>query len=174
MQRTVKTVVTAAIGDYVSKMGAAASATVGFATKSAQAMKAADRTVKGQAASIAAVSAKASAEWGKVSSALVVGGAAGLAASALAVKAAVSWESAWAGVTKTVDGSVSEMATLEGSLRSMARSLPASHQEIASVAEAAGASMGLPPFSGRNGTRRTWHLARLFVVLCERWMGQGQ
>lgn len=138
MQRTVKTVVTAAIGDYVSKMGAAASATVGFATKSAQAMKAADRTVKGQAASIAAVSAKASAEWGKVSSALVVGGAAGLAASALAVKAAVSWESAWAGVTKTVDGSVSEMATLEGSLRSMARSLPASHQEIASVAEAAG------------------------------------
>jgi TP901 family phage tail tape measure protein len=60
------------------------------------------------------------------------------AAGGLAVRSAVQWESAWAGVTKTVDGSAQEMAVLEGQLRAMARELPASHQEIAAVAEAAG------------------------------------
>jgi TP901 family phage tail tape measure protein len=56
----------------------------------------------------------------------------------LAAKAAIDWESAWAGVTKTVDGSTTQMAALEGQLRGMAKTLPASHQEIAAVAEAAG------------------------------------
>ena len=35
----------------------------------------------------------------------------------LATKAAMDWESAWAGVTKTVDGSASQLATLEQQLR---------------------------------------------------------
>jgi TP901 family phage tail tape measure protein len=61
--------------------------------------------------------------------------AGGLGASA---KAAMDWESAWAGVTKTVDGSAREMAVLEEQLRQMARTMPATHQEIAAVAEAAG------------------------------------
>jgi TP901 family phage tail tape measure protein len=69
--------------------------------------------------------------------ALMMGGAiaAGLGLSA---KAAIDWESAWAGVTKTVDGSVEEMAALESELRGMAKTLPISHKEIAGVAEAAG------------------------------------
>lgn len=65
----------------------------------------------------------------------------GLVASAgllLAGKAAMDWESAWAGVTKTVNGSASQMAELEGGLRNLAKSLPATHSEIAAVAEAAG------------------------------------
>ncbi|QYJ05379.1 phage tail tape measure protein [Nocardioides panacisoli] len=61
--------------------------------------------------------------------------AGGLAASA---KAAIDWETAWAGVTKTVDGSSTQLQQLEDDLREMARTLPASHQEIAAVAEAAG------------------------------------
>ncbi|WP_114587739.1 phage tail tape measure protein [Microbacterium arborescens] len=65
-------------------------------------------------------------------------GAVAMASTALAVKAAIDWESAWAGVTKTVDGSASEMASLEGELRGLAATLPATHQEIAAVAEAAG------------------------------------
>lgn len=65
-------------------------------------------------------------------------GAVAIAATALAVKAAIDWESAWAGVTKTVDGSASEMSALEGELRGLATTLPATHQEIAAVAEAAG------------------------------------
>jgi len=56
----------------------------------------------------------------------------------LAAKAAIDWESAWAGVTKTVDGTTAQMAGLEGQLRGMAKTLPATHTEIAAVAEAAG------------------------------------
>src|SRR5699024_10256948 len=41
-------------------------------------------------------------------------------------------------VRKTVDGTDEEMASLEKGLRDMATTLPASHQEIAAVAEAAG------------------------------------
>ncbi|PYG00157.1 phage tail tape measure protein, TP901 family, core region [Georgenia satyanarayanai] len=61
---------------------------------------------------------------------------AGLGASAAA---AVNWESQWAGVTKTVDGTETQLAGLETGLRGMARELPAAHGEIAAVAEAAGA-----------------------------------
>lgn len=61
--------------------------------------------------------------------------AAGLA---IAGKAAMDWETAFTGVRKTVDGSDEEIAALEGELRKLARTLPATHEEIAGVAEAAG------------------------------------
>lgn len=57
---------------------------------------------------------------------------------ALAGKAAMDWETAFTGVRKTVDGSPQEIAALEGELRKLARTLPATHEEIAGVAEAAG------------------------------------
>lgn len=66
-------------------------------------------------------------------------GAAVLAGLGLATKAAMDWESAWAGVTKTVGGTAPQMNALEGELRDLAKELPATHQEIAAVAEAAGA-----------------------------------
>jgi TP901 family phage tail tape measure protein len=65
-------------------------------------------------------------------------GAAAAIGMGLAVREAVKWESAFAGVRKTVDGSDEEIAALEGELRGLARTLPATHQEIAAVAEAAG------------------------------------
>lgn len=65
-------------------------------------------------------------------------GALALAGLGVAAKAAMDWETAWTGVRKTVDGSDQEMAALEGELRKMARTLPATHKEIAAVAEAAG------------------------------------
>lgn len=68
----------------------------------------------------------------------VLAGTAITAATALSVKAAIDWESAWAGVTKTVDGNTEEMAVLEEQLRSLTAVLPATHEEIAGVAEAAG------------------------------------
>lgn len=59
--------------------------------------------------------------------------------------AAISWESAFAGVKKTNDEVVDANGSvvysykdLEDGLRSLAKELPASHQEIAGVAEAAG------------------------------------
>lgn len=64
---------------------------------------------------------------------------------AASVKAAMDWESAFAGVKKTNDEVVDSTGKvvysykdLEDGLRSMAKELPASHQEIAATAEAAG------------------------------------
>jgi TP901 family phage tail tape measure protein len=57
---------------------------------------------------------------------------------AVAGKAAMDWESAFTGVRKTVDGSPEEIAKLEAEMRNLARTLPATHEEIAGVAEAAG------------------------------------
>ena len=75
---------------------------------------------------------------GTTASLMVKAGTAGAAALVLMTKASIDWESAWAGVTKTVDGTDAELGQLEGRLRSMARSIPATHSEIAAVAEAAG------------------------------------
>lgn len=70
--------------------------------------------------------------------ALTAFGATTVAALGASAKAAMDWESAWAGVTKTVDGSPAQMAELEGGLRNLAKTLPSTHDEIAGVAEAAG------------------------------------
>jgi TP901 family phage tail tape measure protein len=74
----------------------------------------------------------------KTGKGLMVFGAAVAAGLGLAGREAMRWESQWAGVEKTVDGSAQEMAHLEEQIRGLARSLPATHEEIAAVAEAAG------------------------------------
>lgn len=61
--------------------------------------------------------------------------AAGLAYSA---KEALGWQSAFAGVRKTVEGTPAELEAVETGLRNLTKVLPASHEEIAGVAEAAG------------------------------------
>ncbi|MGP9682074.1 phage tail tape measure protein [Brachybacterium sp. AOP3-A1-3] len=76
--------------------------------------------------------------WTTAGATLTGFGAAALGGLGLATKAAMDWESSWAGVQKTVDGTAPQMAELEAGLRGLARELPASHQEIAAVAEAAG------------------------------------
>lgn len=68
---------------------------------------------------------------------VVTGAAIGLGLG-LAAKAAIEWESSWAGVTKVVDGSPEQMAALEAELRGLATTLPQTHTEIAGVAAAAG------------------------------------
>ena len=70
--------------------------------------------------------------------AALAGGAMILTGLGLASKAAVEWESAWTGVTKTVDADAEGLAKIEKGLRGLTGVLPASHQEIAAVAEAAG------------------------------------
>ncbi|TFD61133.1 phage tail tape measure protein [Cryobacterium sp. Hh7] len=69
---------------------------------------------------------------------LMAVGVVAIAATALSVKAAIGWQSAWAGVTKTVSGTPAELAKVEEGLRTLAKTLPSSHDEIAAVAEAAG------------------------------------
>lgn len=81
-----------------------------------------------------------------IGSALTVGVTAPIVAGATAVtSAAISWESAFAGVKKTNDEVVDSngnvvysYSDLEKGLRNLATQLPGSHQEIANVAEAAG------------------------------------
>lgn len=55
-----------------------------------------------------------------------------------AIKAQVDWESAFAGVKKTVDGTTEQIAELEQGIKDMSKELPSSAEDIASVAEAAG------------------------------------
>jgi TP901 family phage tail tape measure protein len=56
----------------------------------------------------------------------------------LAAKSTIDFESAFAGVRKTVDASEEEFATLEQGIRDMVKEIPAAATEIAGVAEAAG------------------------------------
>lgn len=77
-------------------------------------------------------------EWEQVGGVMLGVGVATVAGLGAATKAAIDWESAWAGVTKTVDGTPAQMDELEESLRGLATTLPATHEEIAGVAEAAG------------------------------------
>ena len=76
--------------------------------------------------------------WDQVANTMVAAGAAIVGGLSLATKAAMDWETAWAGVTKTVDATDAQYAELEGGLRGLAKTLPATHAEIAGVAEAAG------------------------------------
>lgn len=77
--------------------------------------------------------------WDAAGKAALGFGTAAAAGFALSGKAAMSWQSDWTGVTKTVDGSAKQLGSLESGLRRLAsKELPATHTEIAAVAEAAG------------------------------------
>ena len=56
----------------------------------------------------------------------------------VATKSAVDFESAFAGVRKTVDATDKELAKIEKGIKSMAKEMPTAATEIAGVAEAAG------------------------------------
>ena len=61
-----------------------------------------------------------------------------VAVGTLASKSAIEFESAFAGVKKTVDATEEQFAELEVGIRNMSKELPASTTEISAVAEAAG------------------------------------
>lgn len=81
----------------------------------------------------------------------VVGAGIG-AALGLSVKSAIDFESAFAGVEKTVDGTESQLADLKKGIRDMALEIPASTTEISNVAEAAG-QLGIKTDDVLNFTR---------------------
>ena len=61
-----------------------------------------------------------------------------VAAGTYAVKSAMDFESAWTGVTKTVDGTQQQLDELRQGIIDMSMELPSSTTEISAVAEAAG------------------------------------
>ncbi|TAN64771.1 phage tail tape measure protein [Paraclostridium sordellii 8483] len=75
-------------------------------------------------------------QLGKTLTANVTAPIVGLAGAA--TKSAVDFESAFAGVKKTVDASSEDMKKLEAGIRDMAKEMPTAATEIAGVAEAAG------------------------------------
>lgn len=70
--------------------------------------------------------------WSKAITAPIVGGLAAV------IKAGSDFESAFAGVRKTVDATEQEFAVLRQAIRDMAKEIPATREEIAGVMEAAG------------------------------------
>lgn len=120
MEKTVTARLKLEIASYLAGLGKAKAATSEFGR---------------EVAGVGTSSSKNVQAVGHASLLMAAGVAAGMG---LAVKAAMDWESAWAGVTKTVSGSKAEMADLESGLRGLATTLPTSHKEIAAVAEAAG------------------------------------
>lgn len=70
----------------------------------------------------------------------------------VSAKAAIDFESAFAGVRKTVDASEAEFKQLEQGIRDMSKELPASASSIAEVAEAAG-QLGIAKEDVLNFTR---------------------
>lgn len=70
---------------------------------------------------------------------VVIGATAAGGALAYSVKQAMDWESAFAGVRKTVEGTPEQLAAIEAGLRGMSREMPVTAQELAAIAENAGA-----------------------------------
>lgn len=141
---TVKARYEADVSSYNAAMQAAARETDKLATAADRT----GRTVKGMADQTVQAGTrtgrvfdglrKNSADLQTAGTSLAAVGAGALAFSAGTGKLAMDWESAFAGVKKTVDDSTEGYAQLEGELRNLAKTLPATHTEIAAVAEAAG------------------------------------
>lgn len=133
-QRSITVTLRANVQDFKSQFDAATKAAEQAAKGVEGAAKQAD-TSMGRMVQSARDNREA---WTTAGATLTGFGAAVLGGLGLATKAAMDWESSWAGVQKTVDGTAPQMAALEAGLRGLARELPASHTEIAAVAEAAG------------------------------------
>jgi TP901 family phage tail tape measure protein len=132
--RRVKVIFSAEIAGFRKAMEEAAQSTQKTKKASEDSSKAAD-TYLGKLVKSANENREA---WDTAGTSMLGFGTAAVGGLGLAAKAAMDWESAWAGVTKTVDGSPEQMAALEGELRNLAKTLPSTHEEIAGVAEAAG------------------------------------
>jgi TP901 family phage tail tape measure protein len=139
--RNAKVILELMVDKFISNSKKAAQAQEDVAKASEQAGKSSDQSSEQQvkASEKAAAAARKQADAQKeVGEGLLKFGAVSVAALGASAKAAMDWESAWAGVTKTVDGSPEQMAALESGLRGLAKTLPSTHKEIAGVAEAAG------------------------------------
>jgi TP901 family phage tail tape measure protein len=132
--RNVKVILSAEIAGFKRGMEEAAAASRRTKQATEDTGKSAD-TMSGQLVRSATQNRDA---WDRTGSTFLKVGAVTAAGLGMATKAAMSWESAWTGVQKTNDGTSEQMNQLEGDLRNLAKTLPATHEEIAGVAEAAG------------------------------------
>ena len=134
MERSVLVRVRANLSELKREMASGAASVRGVG----QAAKEAELTASTSLGRMAQSARQNQQEWRTAGTALVAFGALTVGALALTAKAAIDWESAWAGVTKTVSGTPAQLAAVEDGLRGLATTLPSTHGEIAAVAEAAG------------------------------------
>ncbi|MDU4694088.1 MAG: phage tail tape measure protein [Dermabacter sp.] len=139
-ERTIRTVLELNVSKFQANAARAGAAAKGLASELDAASRASQNLDKNAAGYGKAAAAARNLEqsYSRVGTTMLGAGTAMAAGLGVAVKAAMDWESAWAGVKKTVDGTPQQMAELEGELRGLAKTLPATHTEIAGVAEAAG------------------------------------
>lgn len=127
-QQSVTTRLQLDISDFRQKAAAASAAARTLADQVENAGAATERSAQRQKKAMGELAG----EFGKVG----IAATAGLAAT---TKAAMDWETAWAGVTKTVNGTDRQLGAIESELRNMAKTMPTTHADIAAVAQAAGA-----------------------------------
>ncbi|WP_432789238.1 phage tail tape measure protein [Brevibacterium sp. K11IcPPYGO002] len=132
--RSVRVVLAAKVDAFKAEMAAAGKSAVDAAQKTETAW---DKSSTGAGKAMAAIG-KYQGEMTTAGTAMATFGGVVVGSLGLATKAAMSWESAWTGVLKTVDGTPKQLAKVEDGLRDLAKTLPATHEEIAAVAEAAG------------------------------------
>lgn len=132
--RNVSALLSVKVNQFKADMAAAGKAAVDAANKAETAW---DKSTTGAGKAMKAAQ-QYSQEMTTVGTGLATFGGVVVGSLGLATKAAMSWESAWTGVLKTVDGTPKQLAAIESGLRGLAKTLPASHEEIAAVAEAAG------------------------------------
>jgi len=124
------TILARGVGTYQAKMAQAATANARFGA-SAMGPSARMSTMQGRMGSAAVMAGS------KLVPALI--GAAGVKAALNATTgAAIEWESAFAGVKKTVEGTPEQLAAIDQGLRGLSMQLPTSATELAGIAEAAG------------------------------------
>lgn len=133
-ERSVVVRLRAEVADFKRQLAEATKAVEGVG-KQAQQSAATASTAMGRMVQSATVHRQ---EWDQAGRTLLGFGTITVTALAASAAAAVSWESAWTGVLKTVDGTDAQLQGVEDGLRGLARTLPATHGEIAAVAEAAG------------------------------------
>ena len=96
------------------------------------------KATRDMSAEVSKAAVKNRQDWDRVGSGMLRTGTLIAGGLALVTTAAIQWQSDFAGVAKTVSGTRDQIDALEGQLRGLARTMSASHTEIASVAANAG------------------------------------
>lgn len=134
MDKKLRVIVSSEIGSFIKDMDRVSAKAKETAKKTEDAGKQSQSGI-GRLADVANQHEKA---WGQVSNTMVGAGTAITGGLVLSAKAAMDWQSQFAGVRKTIDDTEEGYAELSDGLRDLAKELPSTHAEIAGVAEAAG------------------------------------
>ncbi|MGH3651551.1 phage tail tape measure protein [Glutamicibacter sp.] len=134
MDKKLRVIVSSEIGSFIKDMDRVSAKAKETAKKTEDAGKQSQSGI-GRLADVANRHEEA---WGQVSNTMVGAGTLITGGLALSGKAAMDWQSQFAGVRKTIDDTEEGYAELSDGLRDLAKELPSTHAEIAGVAEAAG------------------------------------